>query len=190
MLASDAGDGDTLLSFSVGGKAAAVELDGIAFAGLGIPAAGTTDLSPGNDTLIGTGGDDKLMGFGGSDTMLMRFGNDLAKGGTGADLFRLDGRYVNDGDAHVISDLSFLEGDTLEFRFFDAGTFDNALDPLNDFFIANNGATARFDSIEDILEADANGVLTAADDGFGGTLLTVAVSGNQLMLTLDGLDIV
>ncbi len=189
MLASDAGDGNTLLSVAVGGKALDVELDGILFASLGIP-AGAPDLSPGNDLLIGTGGDDSLLGFGGDDTLLMRFGMDTAKGGAGGDLFRVDGRFVNDGDAHTIADLSFVDGDMLEFRFFEPGTFDDGADLLNDLFTANNGGTARFDSVEDILEADANGVLNVTDDGFGGTLLTVSVGGNQLMLTLDGLDIV
>jgi hypothetical protein len=189
LLASDAGDGDTLLSVTVAGKALDVELDGVQFASLGIP-TGMPDLSPGDDLLIGTGGDDSLFGYGGDDTLLMRFGMDIAEGGVGADLFRVDGRFVNDDDAHTIADLSFIDGDMLEFRFFDPGTFDDGADLLNDLFTTNSGATARFDSVEDILEANANGVLSATDDGLGGTLLTVTVGGNQMMLTLDGLDIV
>ena len=45
------------------------------------------------------------------------------------------------------------------------------------------------DSNADILEAAANGVLAGADDGNGGTLLTLGVGANTVTLTLDGVDL-
>jgi subtilisin family serine protease len=189
MQASDSGDGDTLLSISVAGEEVTVELDGISYASLGI-GGGPVDPSPGNDSFIGGGADNTFMGWGGDDSFLLRYGNDTATGGTGADTFKFDGRYVNDGDSHRITDLDFSEGDTLFMRFFEAGTFDNAVDPSNHLSVGNSGGTATFDSVEDILEAHANGVMTAADDGFGGTNLSVTVGGELLTVTLDGWDII
>ncbi|MCV6597021.1 MAG: hypothetical protein OIF40_08070, partial [Mangrovicoccus sp.] len=65
--------------------------------------------------------DDQLTGGAGDDTLLLRFGQDSALGGTGADTFVLDWRYLNEGDAHHIADLDFAEGDRLVLRFFNGG---------------------------------------------------------------------
>ena len=151
---------------------------------------GGGDLSPGNDIIHGGGNNDQMFGWGGDDELLLRWDQDTANGGDGADTFILDGRYVDDGDAHVIEDLNFADGDTLVFRYMDAGTFDNDVDLANNLAVANAGATATFDSVEDILEAHANGVMTAADDGFGGTVLSLTTGGDSFTVTLDGLDII
>ena len=158
----------------------------IAIAGTG----GPIDPSPGNDNFVGTGADNIFNGHGGDDDFLLRWGDDTAIGGTGADAFTIDGRYVNDGDDHRIVDLNFSEGDVIDFRFMDTGTFDNNVDPSNHLFVYDNGAKSQFNSVADILEAHNNGVMTAADDGFGGTILSVSVGGDQLTITLDGWDII
>ena len=189
MQASDSGDGDTLLTISSAGNQMTVELDGVAFSSLNIP-VGPVDLSPTDDVLIGWLGDDTMNGYGGDDRITFRIGDDTATGGTGADSFILDGRKLFDGESHTITDLNFGEGDNLQFRFMDIGTFDDALDPVNDLFVYNSGRVSTFDSVEDILETHANGVITAADDGFGGTVLSITVAGNALTLTLDGLDVI
>lgn len=182
---SDSGDGDTLITMPSAGNVMTVELDGLAFSSLNIP----VDPSPTNDTLVGTGADDVLNGFGGDDLITMRFGDDTATGGTGGDRFILDGRYINNGDAHTITDLNFSEGDRIEMRFMDVDTFDNSLDPNNQFTVQANGTKGIFTTTDDLLEMALNGVITGADDGFGGTLLTGTVGGNMFTLTLDGIDI-
>jgi len=181
-------DNNTLLTLHVDGKDISVLLRGVNFDDLNLPGPGD-DLSPGNDLIVGGVNNDDMRGWGGDDQIVMRHGNDTAIGGTGADQFIFDGRYVDNGDSHTVKDLSFAEGDTLVFRFMDAGTFDDTLDPVNDLDVTNTGATATFDSVADILEADANGVLTGADDGFGGTVLSITAGGNALTVTLDGWDI-
>lgn len=187
--ASDPGDGDTLLTISASGEQVTVKLSGILFSALNIPGGPPVDPSPGDDNLVGTGNDDSMLGYGGNDSILMRYGNDTASGGTGADQFKLDGRYVNNGDAHRITDLNFGEGDFIEFRFMNAGTFDNSVDPANDLFVYNNGTKSRFDSIGDIQEAAAHGMMSATDDGFGGTVLGFTVAGEAVTLTLDGISL-
>lgn len=69
-------------------------------------------------TLNGTQGDDLLLGGDGDDKILLRRGDDSATGGEGADAFTLDTRYLDAGDHHRITDLSFGQGDTLTLRFF------------------------------------------------------------------------
>ena len=186
LTAQAAGADSTLLTFDVNGKEISLFLRGVDFDDIGILSA---DLSPGDDTVIGTVHDDDMRGWGGDDQLVMRFGNDTGVGGTGGDAFVFDGRYINNGDAHTVQDLDFSEGDTLVFQFMDAGTFDDSLDAGNDLAVTQSGATATFDSVADIVEADANGVLTGADNGLGGTILTVAVGGDTMNVTLDGWDI-
>ena len=70
----------------------------------------------------GTDADDRFEGGALNELILMRFGNDIVSGGGGADGFLFDGRYVRDGDAHQIIDLSFEDGDTLVFRSFEDGS--------------------------------------------------------------------
>ena len=71
----------------------------------------------------------------------------------------------------------------------DANTFDDALDPANTLRVLAGGSKARFNTLDDLLEMDLNGVITGADDGFGGTVLTGTVGGTAFTLTLDGIDI-
>lgn len=187
MALSFSGLNDTVLTLNVDGKGISILLKGISIFDIGF---GGGDLSPGNDIIHGGGNNDQMFGWGGDDELLLRWDQDTANGGDGADTFILDGRYVDDGDAHVIEDLNFADGDTLVFRYMDAGTFDNDVDLANNLAVANAGATATFDSVEDILEAHANGVMTAADDGFGGTVLSLTTGGDSFTVTLDGLDII
>lgn len=102
-------------------------------------------------------------------------------------MFKLDGRHVNDGDAHVITDLNFGEGDQLVFRFFDAGTFDDFIDPGNVMPVASSGGTATMDSLDDILEAHLNGVMQASDSGDGDILITISSAGDEMTVELDGI---
>jgi hypothetical protein len=187
LIATKGGDDSTVLHLNVGGDDIAVILRGVSFDDLNIL---SPDLSPTDDVVVGTAFDDDMRGWGGNDELLMRFGNDTGNGGAGSDQFVFDGRYLNDGDSHIVQDLNFAEGDTLVFRFMDAGSFDDSLDAGNDLAVSNGGANAIFDSVEDILEADKNGVLTAADNGFGSTDLSIVAGGNALTITLDGWDIV
>ncbi len=192
--ATGSNDGDTLLTISSKGEEVSVELDGLRFAALGLGGGGGGGSTPpptsGSQNFIGSRYDDVMVGSVGDDQFLLRYSNDTVTGDKGADIFKIDGRYVYDKDAHTITDLDFAQGDMIEFRFMNCGTFDNDVDPWNDLRAWNNGGWARFDSVEDIVEADANGVITAADDGFGGTILSLTVGGQDLSLTLQGWDIV
>ncbi len=193
--ATGAKDGDTLLTISASGQQVSVELDGLSFASLGLGGSGgggggSQPAPSGPQNIIGSQFDDVMLGSSGDDEFLLRYGKDTVTGGSGADFFKIDGRYANEGDSHTIRDLDFSEGDVIAFRYMDAGTFDNSVDPSNYLYVWNNGTKARFDSVEDILEAHANGVMTAADDGFGGTILSLAVGGMHVSLTLEGWDIV
>ena len=186
LVASKGTDISTVLTFNVNGNDVSIRLNGVDFDSLGIL---SPDLAAGDDLVVGTGFDDDMRGWGGNDELLMRFGSDTAIGGNDADAFIFDGRFVNNGDSHTVRDLDFGQGDTLVFRFMDAGSFDDSKDPANDFAVSNGGSDATFDSVEDIQEAVANGVMSGADDGSGGTTLTIAVGGDTLNVTLDGWDI-
>ena len=201
ILASDAGDGSTLLTLPSGAVQMTLQLDSILFSSLGITVAAPPpppppsppppppDPSPGDDTLAGGSADDTLLGWGGNDGILLRWGNDTATGGTGGDRFTMDGRYINNGDSRTITDLNFSEGDYLEFRFMDNGTFSNSVDPSNDLLVQNSGSKVRIDSLNDLIEVHGNDVMTGADNGSGGTVFTVTAGGNLLTFTLDGWDI-
>ena len=145
---------------------------------------------PGNDVLIGKFGNDDLNGYGGADTLWFRIGDDTATGGTGADTFILSGNMVTSNHNHAITDLNFAQGDVLEFRNFNTVTFNDDIDPTNSLFIGQSGGKARLNSNEDLLEALANGVLTGADDGNGGTVLSLNYNSHTVTLTIDGLDII
>ena len=90
------------------------------------PGSDYLDGGIGNDRVIGHRDADTLIGGADSDTLLLRWDDDAGTGGTGTDHFILDGRYVSDGDAHVITDLDIGNGESLIFRFFEAGTFSDA----------------------------------------------------------------
>ncbi len=148
-----------------------------------------TTVGVGPDNVPGGFSDDNLFGYTGDDSILIHWGMDTATGGEGADEFKFDGRYVINGDAHTITDLNFSEGDRLEFRFMDNGTFDNSVDLTNFLKVFASGSKAIANSTDDLLEIDLNGVMTGTSDGFGGSILTCEVDGNTFTLTLDGIDI-
>jgi len=104
---------------------------------------------------LGGSDDDRLEGGDGGDTLLLRFGADSAFGGAGADTFVLDGRYTRDGDAHLIEDLDFAEGDALLMRFVAGST--TRIDSIADLekFIATDGVSAQLQ--EDGLVLDPGG---------------------------------
>jgi hypothetical protein len=146
-----------------------------------------TDPSPTDDVFQGTQDNDVFNGYGGDDTFWIRYGDDTITGGTGADTFFVRADQVNDGDHYTITDLDFASGDTLEFRFFDSDTFDNAVDPTNDLFVASHRAI--FDSIEDIGEAVANNVVLLSAGLNGEAILTLpAHGGDNLTLTLESVS--
>ena len=78
----------------------------------------------------GTAADDIMIGGSAVDWFLLRYGNDSAQGNDGADLFVVDSRYVTPGDAHVITDLDFDQGDVLALRGF--GGQDHTLRDIED----------------------------------------------------------
>ncbi len=87
-----------------------------------------------------------------------------------------------------IHDLNFADGDTLQFRLFEPGTFDDAVDPANPLQTSGFGRTTTFNSLADITEAHLNGVLQASDPGGRDTLLTVSTLGDQVSVTLSGIQ--
>lgn len=175
LTATASGKNDTLLTFNVDGKDFSLLLHGVQFKQIGLPLEPDEDLSPSDDTLIGSVDNDDLRGWGGNDTIIMRWGNDTATGGEDADQFVFDGRYLYDGDAHTILDLDFSEGDSLLFQFTQPGPYDQ---------------TFELFSIADIAEADSNGLLSASDNGNGGTDLTLDIAGNTMVITLDDLVLI
>ena len=186
LTAQKAGGESTLLTLHVDGKDISLFLRNVDFDDINIL---STDYSPGDDMIVGGANDDIMYGWGGDDELVMRYGNDTGVGGSGSDQFVFDGRYLNNGDSHRVQDLDFSEGDSLVFQFMDAGSFDDTVDPANNLAVSNAGGTATLDSVADIQEAVANGVMTGADNGSGGTLLSIDAGGNTLNVTLDGWDI-
>ena len=109
--------------------------------------------------LNGAWNDDTLVGTTADDRFLLRFGDDQATGGQGADIFVVDSRYIYDGDAHRINDLNFAENDALTFRFFNGTIYKvqslaDLTDLIDESFLA---ASEIDDGIRLTHDAGANG---------------------------------
>jgi Ca2+-binding RTX toxin-like protein len=117
--ATEAGGGTELVFTDAADVRLTLQLDGIA---IGAPAPPPPPPVEGR-LLRGTAADDTLIGGAGDDTLLMRHGADIATGKGGADSFVFDWRYRTPDDRHQVTDLTFAEGDTLQVRFFGAGSF-------------------------------------------------------------------
>ncbi|MCV6596182.1 MAG: choice-of-anchor I family protein [Mangrovicoccus sp.] len=108
------------------------------------------------ERFIGTRRDDMFDGQGGDDEFLLRFGDDTATGGSGADDFIFDARYVDSGSTHAITDLDFGEGDTLTLRGFAERrvtiSSDDQLAALDD------------ESFASLMETEAGTLLTLTND--------------------------
>lgn len=104
-------------------------------------------------TLAGGAGNDVLVGYDGNQTIWGGAGNDAMIGGAGADKFVFLGSDVGTGAVDRIYDLSFKEGDSLEFRDFQAGTFD--MPAAKNIYVNATGTGASVHSIEDLILLDA-----------------------------------
>jgi hypothetical protein len=136
-----------------------------------------TDIigTSGNDFVKGTAGDESLFGLEGDDRIQGGSGDDVAYGGTGADKFVYLGSDAPGAFWDNIQDLSFAEGDTIEFRAFGDGTFD-AQAGGNPLQVSGNGATAILDSFADLVE------LNQESDA---VTVTRLFSTNHLTITID-----
>ncbi len=161
---------DAVLSVNGGGS----EPGKIVFVGL--------DFGIANDPpqdFRGTNASDVFVGGDNNDAFFLRRHGDTATGNEGADLFRVNAApsHVLDGDAYVITDLNFAEGDVLRFDQFGPDWADDTLDPGNQLHYATdpNGSTFNnwiVDSVEDLAELEASGAVTlSALSGGTGTQL-------------------
>lgn len=85
-----------------------------------------------NDSVYGGTGDDTVNGSDGDDYLVGSNGSDEYTGGTGADVFVFDKSLADSGDADVVTDLNFEEGDTLLIRNF--GETDVVIDSVEDLY--------------------------------------------------------
>lgn len=115
--------------------------------------------------LTGTDANDDFAGAAGADTFLFRLGNDTATGGAGPDTFIIDARFAQEGDAHLITDLDFSEGDVLLLRFFDSTpiTVDSAED------------LAALDDRPDMALASSDGLSLLTLTDLGGDVFTLGL---------------
>lgn len=129
--------------------------------GLGATAApGTAPVK-----FTGTTADDDFAGGAGADEFLFRLGDDTATGGAGPDTFIIDARFAREGDAHLITDLDFAEGDVLLLRFFDNTpiTVDSAED------------LAALDDRSDMALASSDGLRLLTLTDLDGDMLTLGL---------------
>jgi myo-inositol-hexaphosphate 3-phosphohydrolase len=144
----------------------------------GTPFHDTLTGGRGDDTLLGRSGVDELYGLGGDDALRGGQGRDLLAGGAGDDRLAGDGggdHFVFVGgdlagpETDRVEDLSFRQGDRLEFWGYAAGTFDGPGD----------GTAATIDSFSDLFELDR-----------ASAPVTVSRSGRDLVvsITADGME--
>jgi len=118
----------------------------------------------GANALWGGSGNDSLSGGSGTDSLNGHAGNDTLTGGSGGDLFVFGGTQAQNGDANVISDLSFTGGDSLVIGFdsSDAGqtvTVTSGQDLL-DAASANAGIGLQATGSDTLVTVDAGGGVT------------------------------
>lgn len=123
--------------------------------------------------LAGTRFDDDLVGGSGDDMILLRYGQDKAMGNGGADQFVLDGRYLEAGDAHEITDLDFAEGDQILLRSL------SGLPP----------GSHKITTLSALEQMIANGDIAAQATDFGLELALQDQSGDHATLLLSGVEL-
>lgn len=152
------------------------------------PDAAVIEGGAGDDRLRAVAADSFLFGFEGDDKLSERGGNDVMRGGAGADLFAIDVRSVGTQERDLILDLDFGEGDVMTLSGNVAGMFDDTVDPENGLLVMKDGASARIDSLADLAEIAAGGGLSyaLAPDGDGLALRFAADPGR--IVELAGYD--
>lgn len=117
------------------------------------------------DTLNGNRADNRLEGRGGNDRLIGGAGDDTLTGGTGADAFIFSGSQMR-GDADLISDLDFSEGDSIS--------------------ISGFGSTIKIDSFADLVALDRSSSLDVAKAG-GSTVISLQGDASS-KITLSSVD--
>lgn len=143
--------------------------------------------------LIGGAGDDVLRGGVGDDAIMGGTGSDLMSGGAGADRFTFGAADMAGGDADVITDFSFAEGDALFLHGgFAPGSFDDAVDPGNPLTLYGRGASAIVHAPEDLVELAAHDWITVRGNRQGDTVIEADRNGDLVAdwsLTLKGVPL-
>jgi len=116
------------------------------------------------NSLVGATGNDALSGEGGSDHLNGSEGSDTLTGGAGGDLFVFDATEAANGDANVVTDLTFADGDqvTIGFDSGDAGqtvTVSSGQD-LIDAASANAEISLQATGSDTLVTVDAGGGIT------------------------------
>lgn len=109
-----------------------------------------------------------------ADLLLNAEGNDVFRGGTGADIFKFNAATVRNGDVDRILDVDFRSGDRIVFTGFDANNF-RQVSGGNVLQITDNGRGAMIDSMADLHE------LAQASSG---AFRVARVNGTDLQLTM------
>lgn len=91
----------------------------------------TIDGACGNDELYGGQGDDIIAGHDGNDYLSGNWGQDVLIGGLGADTFSFDG----DFDSDTVTDFSVVQGDRLNFIFYEKDSNAWTSEMLADLFV-------------------------------------------------------
>ena len=149
---------------------------------------GQDPATSGNDRLVGTNGDDSLNGLAGDDQLFGLDGDDSLLGGAGIDFL-----YGGEGDDTLTGG---SEEDTFVWRNGDQGTeAAPANDTVTDFAVGPGGDKLN---LADLLQGeesdDLSEYLHFAEDGNGGTVISVDVDGSggegvTQNITLSGVDL-
>ena len=143
---------DSSINYILGANLEDLFLSGTAVEGTGNALGNHIQGSNENNLLVGLGGNDSLAGFAGKDLEMGGDGNDTLEawiadadtlvGGSGADLFRLNGN-ASIGAGHIIADFDMLGGDKIELTSLLIGTFDPSTSNIADFLRTTtvNGST-------------------------------------------------
>lgn len=123
----------------------------------------------GNDLITGNAADNDLIGGEGRDTLQGLAGDDTLTGGAAADVFVFDRLAAAPGDADVIGDLVFEDGDTISLTGFAEGTF-SGLDLIGG--VSANGAGAVFASYGDLYDLSTLAFADISELADGGSLIS------------------
>lgn len=122
--------------------------------------------------LVSDAGGVTVRGSAVADLLLNEKGNDVFRGGAGADFFRFDGVTVGNGDTDRITDVDFKAGDRIVFAGFEANTF-KQIAGGNVLQITDSGRGVQIDSFADFKE------LVQASDG---AITATRVNGADLQI--------
>lgn len=120
------------------------------------------DGTDGRDTLKAAREGSVLLAGPGKDRLIEKKGSDVMVGGADDDTFVFDLRKFDNPQTDVIADLNFEEGDRIIVRTRSDGYFDGDPDPNNPLFVGKNGNSTYIDSLADLSELVAMGVMSVA----------------------------